>query len=48
VIRVIRYRLQAITVEVEGPLSAVTSMVTQKPRATGEELGEMFGIDLAL
>jgi uncharacterized membrane protein YjgN (DUF898 family) len=48
VIRVIRYRLQAITVEIEGPLSAVTSTVTQKPRATGEELGEMFGIDLAL
>ena len=48
VVRVTRYRLQAISVEIEAPLTTVTAMVTQNPRATGEELSEMFGIDLAL
>ncbi len=48
VVRLARYRLQAITVEIEAPLTAVTAAVVQNPRATGEELGEMFGFDLAL
>lgn len=48
VIRVTRYRLQTIAVEIERPLTAVASTVIQTPRATGEELGEMFGFDLAL
>jgi uncharacterized membrane protein YjgN (DUF898 family) len=48
VVRLTRYRLQAISVEIEAPLTTVAAMVTQNPRATGEELGEMFGIDLAL
>jgi uncharacterized membrane protein YjgN (DUF898 family) len=48
VIRVTRYRLQMISVEIEGPLTTVASAVIQTPRATGEELGEMFGFDLAL
>jgi uncharacterized membrane protein YjgN (DUF898 family) len=48
VIRVTRYRLQTISVEIEGPLTTVASAVIQTPRATGEELGEMFGFDLAL
>jgi len=47
-VRITRYRLQAISVEIEAPLATVTAMVTQDPRATGEELSEMFGIDLAL
>jgi uncharacterized membrane protein YjgN (DUF898 family) len=48
VVRVTRYRLQEISVEIEAPLTTVAATVTQNPRATGEELGEMFGIDLAL
>jgi hypothetical protein len=35
-------------VEIDAPLTTVMATVTQNPRATGEELSEMFGIDLAL
>ena len=48
VVRITRYRLQALSVEIEAPLAAVAAAVVQVPRATGEELGEMFGFDLAL
>ncbi len=48
VVRLNRYRLQAIAVEIEAPLSTVAAAVAQNPSATGEELGEMFSIDLAL
>ncbi len=48
VLRVTRYRLEAISVEIEAPLATVMATVTQNPHATGEELGEVFGIDLAL
>ena len=48
VVRITRYRLQALSVEIEAPLATVAAAVVQVPRATGEELGEMFGFDLAL
>jgi uncharacterized membrane protein YjgN (DUF898 family) len=48
VVRLTRYRLRMVTAEVEAPLESVTATVTQDWRATGEELGEMFGIDVAL
>ncbi len=48
VVRVTRYRLQCITMEIEAPQDAVTAAVAQVPAATGEELSEMLGFDLAL
>jgi uncharacterized membrane protein YjgN (DUF898 family) len=48
VIRITRYRLHAIALEIDAPLTTVMATVTQNPRATGEELSEMFGVDLAL
>jgi len=48
VVRITRYRLQALSVEIDGSLATVAAAVVQVPRATGEELGEMFGFDLAL
>ena len=48
VVRITRYRLQALSVEIDAPLATVAAAVVEVPRATGEELGEMFGFDLAL
>jgi uncharacterized membrane protein YjgN (DUF898 family) len=48
VVRLTRYRVEATSVEIESPLAKVAATVTQNPSATGEELGELFGIDLAL
>ncbi len=48
VVRVTRYRLQCITTEIEASQDAVTAGVAQVPAATGEELSEMLGFDLAL
>jgi len=48
VVRVTRYRLQCITMEIEASQDAVTATVAQVPAATGEELSEMLGFDLAL
>jgi len=48
VIRVARYRVASIAVLPEGPFDDVAATVSRATGAAGEELGEMFGIDLAL
>jgi uncharacterized membrane protein YjgN (DUF898 family) len=48
VIRVARYRVESLAVVVKGPLDQVTGASSSAADATGEELGEMFGFDLAL
>jgi len=48
VVRLTRYRLEAISVEIDARLATITATVVQNPRATGEELSEMFDFDLAL
>ena len=48
VIRVARYRIESLTVLPEAPIDVVTAMVAGRPAAVGEELGEVFGFDLAL
>jgi uncharacterized membrane protein YjgN (DUF898 family) len=48
VVRVARYRVGALRAEAAGSLAQVTAAVRQRAGATGDELGEMFGFDLAL
>jgi uncharacterized membrane protein YjgN (DUF898 family) len=48
VVRITCYRLHCVTMEIEAPHDAVTAAVAQVPSATGEELSEMLGFDLAL
>lgn len=48
VIRVARYRVESLAVIVKGPLDQVTGASSVAAGAAGEELGEMFGFDLAL
>ena len=42
VVRVTRYRLQCITMEIEAPQDAVAAAVAQVPAATGEELPAIY------
>jgi hypothetical protein len=48
VIRVARYRIESLSVLPDVPIDAVAATVSGGPAATGEELGEVFGFDLAL
>jgi len=47
-IRVARYRVESLSVQPQAALDSVSSAVTAGASATGEELGEVFGFDLAL
>ena len=47
-IRVARYRIESLAVIPEIPVDMVAAAVAGRPAAVGEELGEVFGFDLAL
>jgi uncharacterized membrane protein YjgN (DUF898 family) len=48
VVRVARYRLQSMAIEVEEPVADVAAAIVGEVTATGAEMSEMFDIDLAL
>jgi uncharacterized membrane protein YjgN (DUF898 family) len=48
VIRVARYRIESLAVIPDFPIDVVAAAVAGRPAAVGEELGEVFGFDLAL
>jgi uncharacterized membrane protein YjgN (DUF898 family) len=48
VMRVARYRVESLAVIVDGSVDDVAATVFSAAGAAGEELGEMFGFDLAL
>ena len=48
VIRVARYRIESLAVVSDTPVDIVAASVAGRPAAVGEELGEVFGFDLAL
>ena len=47
-IRVARYRIESLAVLPRAPVDSVAAAVVAGATATGEELGEVFGFDLAL
>ena len=47
-VRVARYRAQSLALESEQPLDGFVAGVTQQVAAIGEEVGEMFDMDLSL
>lgn len=47
-IRLARYRIQSITLVTEGDLDEFIGEQQQEVRATGEEMAEMFDLDIAL
>jgi uncharacterized membrane protein YjgN (DUF898 family) len=48
VVRTLRYRAQCLAVEGEGSLDDFTSRAAAAVGATGEEMGDMFALDLSL
>ena len=48
VIRTARYRAERLTLECEGGLEAFAADVARHVGAAGEEMGEMFDVDLSL
>lgn len=47
-VRTARYRASRLSLEIEGGLDALAARSGAGVRATGEEMGEMFGFDLSL
>jgi uncharacterized membrane protein YjgN (DUF898 family) len=48
VVRTMRYRASRMTAIAAGPLDSFAQAEAQQLNATGEEVGEMFDIDIAL
>jgi uncharacterized membrane protein YjgN (DUF898 family) len=47
-VRTARYRAQCLSLETDGGLEAVAANAAADVTATGDEMGEMFGVDLSL
>lgn len=47
-VRVLRYRIENLTLQARGDLQEVAAAPAEEVGATGEEIGDIFGIDVAL
>jgi uncharacterized membrane protein YjgN (DUF898 family) len=47
-VRVARYRAECLSLRGEGSLDGFIADATRQVAATGEEMGEMFDLDLSL